>query len=56
MSSGLAEQFELTGAQIRDATLDAAYLAADDRQLVTGEHLLAGIRRQYAKAGRTPPR
>ena len=52
---GLAEAFELTGAQIRDATLDAAYLAADDGQLVTGEHLLAGIRRQYAKAGRTPP-
>jgi hypothetical protein len=53
---GLAERYDLTGAQIRDATLDAAYLAADDGQVVTGEHLLTAIRRQYAKAGRTPPR
>jgi ATPase family protein associated with various cellular activities (AAA)/winged helix domain-containing protein len=47
----LAERFELTGAQIRDAALEAAYLAADDGQVVTGEHLLAGVRRQYAKSG-----
>jgi hypothetical protein len=51
----LADRFELTGAQIRDATLEAAYLAADDGEVVTDEHLLAGIRRQYGKAGRTPP-
>ncbi|GAA0451833.1 hypothetical protein Aca07nite_56500 [Actinoplanes capillaceus] len=52
----LARRYPLTGAQIRDATLDAAYLAAADGQVVTQEHLLTGIRRQYEKAGRTVPR
>lgn len=51
----LAEQFSLTGAQIRDATLDAAYRAAGDGQVVTEPHLMAGIRRQYEKAGRSFP-
>jgi hypothetical protein len=53
--AGLAERFELTGAQIRDATLEAAYLAADDGRVVTSTHLEAGIRRQYAKTGRMLP-
>ena len=52
---GLARTFPLTGAQIRDATLDAAYSAAANGQVVTTEHLLAGVRTQFAKAGRTMP-
>jgi SpoVK/Ycf46/Vps4 family AAA+-type ATPase len=51
----LAECYELTGAQIRDATLEAAYVAATDGRVVTTEHLETGIRRQYAKAGRMLP-
>lgn len=47
----LADRFDLTGAQIRDATLEAAYIAAADGGVVTLEHVEAGIRRQYAKAG-----
>jgi hypothetical protein len=51
----LAERFDLTGAQIRDATLEAAFLAADDGQVLTSEHLFTGIGRQYAKTGRMLP-
>ncbi len=52
---GLARRYQLTGAQIREATLDAAYLAAADGRVVTEQHLLTGVRRQYEKAGRTVP-
>lgn len=52
---GLARRYPLTGAQIREATLDAAYLAAADGRVVTERHLLTGVRRQYEKAGRTVP-
>ena len=54
--TGFARRYPLTGAQIRDATLDAAYLAAANGRVVTTEHLLDGIRRQFEKAGRTVPR
>jgi hypothetical protein len=47
----LADRFDLTGAQIRDATLEAAYIAAADGGVVTLQHVEAGVRRQYAKAG-----
>ncbi|MET9461237.1 ATP-binding protein [Streptomyces canus] len=51
----LAHRFPLTGAQIREATLEAAYLAAADGQVVTDDHLLTGIRRQYEKSGKSVP-
>ncbi len=54
--AALAHRYPLTGAQIRDATLDAAYLAAAGPRVVTEDHLLAGVRRQYEKAGKTVPR
>lgn len=53
---GLAQRFPLSGAQIRDAGLEAAYLAAADGRVVTQEYLLAGVQRQFEKAGRTAPR
>jgi hypothetical protein len=53
--AALAQRYPLTGAQIREATLDAAYLAAADGRVVTGEHLATGIRRQYEKAGKSVP-
>jgi len=52
----LAQRFALSGAQIRDAGLEAAYLAAADGRVVTQDYLLAGVHRQYEKAGRTAPR
>jgi hypothetical protein len=54
--TALAHRYPLTGAQIRDATLDAAYIAAANGRIVTQEHLLTGIRQQYEKAGKTVPR
>jgi len=52
---GIARRFPLTGAQIREAALEAAYLAAADGRVVTEAHLLTGIRRQYEKVGKTVP-
>jgi SpoVK/Ycf46/Vps4 family AAA+-type ATPase len=52
----LAQRFPLSGAQIRDAGLEAAYLAAADGHVVTQDYLLAGVQRQFEKAGRTAPR
>ncbi|KRD42953.1 hypothetical protein ASE38_01260 [Cellulomonas sp. Root930] len=49
----LAQRYALSGAQIRDASLDAAYLAAADGRVVTQEYLVSGIHRQFEKAGRT---
>ncbi|GAA4717803.1 ATP-binding protein [Nocardioides conyzicola] len=51
----LARRYPLTGAQIREASIEAAYLAAADGRVVTEAHLVTGIRRQYEKAGRTVP-
>ena len=52
---GLAERFAITGAQIRDAIVDAAYGAAAGNGAVTHELLVSAVRRQYDKAGRTVP-
>jgi hypothetical protein len=52
---GLARRYPLTGAQIRDAAVDAAYAAAANGRVVTVQHLEDGIRGQFAKAGRTVP-
>lgn len=49
----LAQRFALSGAQIRDASLDAAYLAAADGRVVTHEYLVTGVQRQLEKAGRS---
>ena len=49
----LAERHQLTGAEIRDAAIEAAYLAAGDGGEVTRELLEEGIRRQFDKSGRT---
>ncbi|MGH9152745.1 MAG: ATP-binding protein [Acidimicrobiales bacterium] len=49
----LGQRFPLSGAQIRDASLDAAYLAAANGGVVTQEYLLSAVHRQFEKAGRT---
>jgi hypothetical protein len=51
----LARLYPLTGAQIRDAAVDAAYQAAANGNVVTQEHLTSAIRAQFAKVGRTVP-
>ena len=51
----LAERFAITGAEVRDAAVDAAYLAAAGDGVVTQDLLVTAIRRQYEKAGRSAP-
>jgi ATP-dependent 26S proteasome regulatory subunit len=48
----LARRFKLTGGNIRNIIVSAAYLAAGDGGRVTMEHLLHGTRRELQKMGR----
>lgn len=48
----LARRFELSGGNIRNIILSAAYLAASDGGQVTMAHLLHGARREFQKLGR----
>ncbi|RKF14881.1 ATP-binding protein [Roseovarius spongiae] len=50
----LAETFELSGGDIRNAALAAAYLAAAQGQVIGMRHLLRAVERELAKIGRTP--
>jgi MoxR-like ATPase len=49
---GLARRFELTGGNIRNIALAAAFLAASDGQVVRMPHLLHATRREYQKLGK----
>jgi ATP-dependent 26S proteasome regulatory subunit len=49
----LAARFTLTGGNIRNIALAAAFLAAADGGLVTMRHVLQGVRREYEKLGKT---
>ncbi|MGL5064914.1 MAG: ATP-binding protein [Microcoleus sp.] len=48
----LARRFEITGANIRNIALAAAFLAADDGRVINMNHLLQAMRREYQKLGR----
>jgi AAA+ superfamily predicted ATPase len=48
----LARRFKLSGGNIRNVIVTAAYLAASDSGQVTMHHLLHGIRRELQKMGR----
>jgi len=48
----LADRFRLSGGNIRNAALAAAFLAADEGNEVRRGHLLRAIRREYQKLGR----
>ena len=47
-----AKEFELAGGNIRNIIISAAYLAADNGQVVMHEHLLHGAKRELRKMGR----
>lgn len=49
----LAAAFELSGSNIKNVVLHAAFLAAAEGESVTMRHLIAGIRNEYAKSGKT---
>ena len=47
----LAEQFEITGGNIRNIALGAAFLAAEEEKKITSRYLKQAIRREYQKMG-----
>jgi hypothetical protein len=49
----LAKQFKLSGANIRNIALSAAFLAAPDTSVITNTHLNHGMQREYQKLGKT---
>jgi hypothetical protein len=49
----LAARFTLTGGNIRNIALAAAFLAAADGGLLTMAHVLQGVRREYEKLGKS---
>lgn len=48
----LAQRFKLSGGNIKNVALAAAYLAANDASSVTLDHILQAIRREYQKLGK----
>jgi AAA+ superfamily predicted ATPase len=52
----LARQFELSGGNIRNAVLAAAYLAAAEGRPIAMDHLIQATGREYQKMGKLPSR
>jgi len=50
----LARQFPLAGGDIKNVALDAAFLAAQDGQVVTMKQLIKAMARQMIKQGKVP--
>jgi SpoVK/Ycf46/Vps4 family AAA+-type ATPase len=50
----LAKQFTLSGGDIKNVALDAAFLAAHDGQRITMKQLIKAMARQMLKQGRVP--
>lgn len=48
----LAERFNLSGGNIRNIVLNAAFLAAEGGSLIGMEHMIRATRREYEKIGR----
>jgi SpoVK/Ycf46/Vps4 family AAA+-type ATPase len=51
----LAEWYAIAGAQIKNAALAAAFLAASGQQRIAQRHFLWAIEREFDKAGRAHP-
>ena len=48
----LAEQFELTGSNIKNIAVNAAFLAASDEEAVGMQQILRALRNEYRKSGK----
>lgn len=51
--AAMAERFKLSGGNIKNIALAAAFLAADERTEVAMRHLLHGTRREFQKQGKS---
>ena len=52
--SFLAKQFVLSGGDVRNVALDAAFLAAQDGRVIQMKHVAQALARQRLKQGKTP--
>ena len=50
----LARQFELSGGNIRNVVMGAAFLAAEDRRPISMQHLTRATGREFQKMGKLP--
>lgn len=50
----MAKQLKLSGGNIKNVALSAAFLAADDGQVVTRNHIQQAAQREYQKLGKSP--
>lgn len=48
----LVARLEITGAEIRNIAIAAAFLAASEGELITMRHLIQAVRREYQKLGK----
>lgn len=48
----MAQQFKITGGNIKNIALSAAFLAVEDSGMVTMEHLIRATKREYQKMGK----
>ena len=48
----LAKQFQITGGNIKNIVLNAAFFAAEDGGVIGMEHVLCGARREFEKIGK----
>jgi AAA+ superfamily predicted ATPase len=48
----MARQFKITGGNIKNIALSAAFLAVEDSRMVTMEHLIGATKREYQKMGK----
>ena len=48
----LSRRFKMTGGNIKNVALAAAFFAANDGKIVTMEHLIRAIKREYQKIGK----
>ena len=51
----LSKHFEISGGDIRNAAVQAAFMAAEDGGQLTMEHLLLSLKREYLKLGKLFP-
>ncbi len=51
----LARHFEISGGDIKNAAVQAAFMAASDGRVVTMSHLLLALKREYLKLGKLFP-
>jgi SpoVK/Ycf46/Vps4 family AAA+-type ATPase len=50
--AAIAREFEMTGGEIKNAALAAAFMAAKEGEKVAARHVTAAIRRELTKAGK----